>query len=93
MSVLGSLIELVNPKVVNTSAHLSAEMTTEINTHGLTWSLENEVLKAAVNLIWKCSLEMKMPVSSLTLLRINTTMSNQFPYHFKDGKYFLNLDC
>ena len=88
VSVLGSLIELVNPKVVDASGHLSAEMMMEINMRSLTWSLENEVLEAAIDLIWKRSLEMNMPVSSLTSLRINTTMSTHFPYCFKDGKYF-----
>ncbi|KAI6109750.1 hypothetical protein F5141DRAFT_1063906 [Pisolithus sp. B1] len=68
ISTTGSLIELVNPNVVIASAHLTTEKTKEINSQGLTWSLENEALNAAVDLIWKRMLELKIPVSSIALL-------------------------
>ncbi|KAI5999885.1 hypothetical protein F5J12DRAFT_895123 [Pisolithus orientalis] len=68
VTAIGSLVELVNPSVVLASAHLAAEKTKEINSQDLTWSLKNEALKVAVDLIWKCMLEMKILVSNIALL-------------------------
>ncbi|KAI6008633.1 hypothetical protein PISMIDRAFT_690710 [Pisolithus microcarpus 441] len=84
ISTTGSLVELVNPSVVTASTHLTAENMKEINSRDLTWSLDNEALKMAVELIWKRMLEMKIPVSNIALLRVDAT-NGPFPYCSTDG--------
>ncbi|KAI6156771.1 hypothetical protein BKA82DRAFT_9900 [Pisolithus tinctorius] len=84
VTAIGSLVELVNPSIVLASAHLAAEKTKEINSRDLTWSLKNEALKVAVDLIWKHVLEMKILVSNIALLGVDTA-SKLFPYCVMDS--------
>ena len=85
IGMLGSLIEPVNPSIVEASIYLPAEKTAEINSRGVTWLLEDDVLMTAIDLIWKHALEMKIPVSSLTLIWVTGGMSKQFLYRLTDG--------
>ena len=85
VTTLGLLIELVNPSIVDASAYLPAENMAEINSWGITWLLKDEILSTAVDLIWKRALEMKIPLSNFTLIRVTGEMSEQFPYHSTDG--------
>ena len=85
IGMLGSLIEPLNPSVVEVLVYLPAEKTAKINSRGVTWLLKDDVLTTAINLVWKCALGMKIPVSSLTLIRVTGGMSKQFPYHLTDG--------
>jgi hypothetical protein len=84
ISTLGSLIELVNPSIVEASSHLSVDKSTEVNTSGLTWSLKQDPLDAAIDVIWNRLSGMKMPVSNITLIHAN--VSEHFPYHLDNGK-------
>jgi hypothetical protein len=84
ISTLGSLIELVNPSIVEASSHLSVNKSTEVNTSGLTWSLKQDPLDAAIDVIWNRLSGMKMPVSNITLICAN--VSEHFPYHLDNGK-------
>ena len=84
ISTLGSLIELVNPSVVEVSSHLSVDKSTEVNASGLTWSLKQDPLDAAIDVIWNRLLGTKMPVSNITLVRAN--VSEHFPYRLDNGK-------
>ncbi|KAF9229768.1 hypothetical protein BS17DRAFT_763264 [Gyrodon lividus] len=49
--MLGSLIEPVNPSVIEASEYLPIEKTAEINSRGVTWLLEDDILTTAINLI------------------------------------------
>ena len=91
MSTLGSLIELVNPSVVEASSHLAADKSMEVNTSGLTWSLKQDPLDAAIDVIWNRLLGMKMPVSNITLVRAD--VSEHFPYRLENGKSSSHRDC
>jgi hypothetical protein len=48
VSVPGYLINLVNPSVVDALDALTTDQTTEINSQGSTWALDNEALQTAV---------------------------------------------
>lgn len=85
VTTLGSLIELVNSSIIDASAYLPAENMAEINSRGIAWLLEDKILSTVVDLIWKCALEMKIPLSNFTLIRVTGEMSEQFPYHSMDG--------
>ena len=91
ISTLGSLIEVINPNVVNVSSHLTGDKTSEVNTSGLTWSLRQEPLDATMDVIWTHLLEMKMPVSNIIL--VCADISEQFPYHLDNGKQFFQYSC
>jgi hypothetical protein len=91
ISALGSLIEVINPNVVDVSSHLAGDKTSEVNMSGLTWLLGQEPLDAAMDVIWTRLLEMKMPVSNITLLCAD--ISEQFPYHLDNGKQFFRYNC
>ena len=91
ISALGSLVEVVNPNVVDVSSHLAGDKTLEVNTGSLTWSLRQEPLNAIMDVIWTRLLEMKMPVSNITLVRAD--VSKQFPYHLDNGKQFFQYSC
>ena len=80
VTTLGSLIEPINPSVVEASAYLPMEKMAQVNSRGITWLLEEDIILAAIDLIWKCALKMKILPSSFTLIRIIGTASN-FPYH------------
>ncbi|KAG9309942.1 hypothetical protein JVU11DRAFT_9974 [Chiua virens] len=82
LSVQGSLTEPVNPSVVAASEYLPNEHRTEVNSRDITWALKEDVLEAASTTIWKRLDDLKVPISSITLL---SGRYDGFPYSKDDG--------
>ena len=64
------------------------EKMAQVNSRGITWLLEEDIILAAIDLIWKRTLEMKISPSSFTLIHIIGTAS-EFPYRSVDGKWLI----
>ncbi|KAG2091941.1 hypothetical protein BD769DRAFT_1679203 [Suillus cothurnatus] len=82
ISIPGYLLNLVNPSVVNTLDALTTDQTSEINSQGSTWALDNEALQMAVASLWTKIEESKIPFSSITSL---STENSHFPYKMGNG--------
>ena len=85
ISALGSLVEVVNPNVVDVSSHLTGDKTSEVNTGSLTWSLRQEPLNAVVELCSALGWDLDFPRLSSYVSRARPVRSSPY-YRFPESR-------